>query len=431
VSKIRAEEAASSAPDLLFGLRILDLAERLAVHSDSASGLDCTYLGPAHRATAAELLAWMRAAGLDAAIDAVGNVVGRRPAADPSAPTLMVGSHYDTVRDAGKYDGRLGILAGLVAAEEIARRGRALPFHLDLVAFAEEEGVRFATPYIGSAAVAGRFDPAWLERRDEAGVTLAEAMRDAGCDPAAITKLGRRNGLLGYLELHIEQGPVLFGEDLAVGAVSAVAGAVRHLLTVAGEAGHAGTVPMRLRRDAAAAAAEIVLAVEQRCRTADGLVGTVGRLSVPGGAINVVPGRCELSLDIRAADDRVRDAALADIFAEIDRIARRRGVAVDIRELVRTPAVACAPRLTSILEEAAAARGLRPLALVSGAGHDAVMFDGVCDLAMLFVRCGNQGISHSPLETVTAADAGIAAGILVDAVLTLADRHGTGDRPAA
>lgn len=416
VSKIQAAPEPGA-----FGRRILALADRLAAHSETDDGLTCTYLTPAHRAAAHLLLNWMQAAGLQAHVDGVGNVVGRWAATDPAAKTLIVGSHYDTVRNGGKYDGRLGILAGLAVAEHLARADKRLPFHLDVIGFAEEEGVRFATPYLGSAAIAGRFDPAWLDRQDEAGVVLRDLLRETGCDPATIPALARTGDLVGYLELHIEQGPVLIDEKRPVGIVTAIAGAVRHLVTVTGEAGHAGTVPMALRRDAAAAAAEIVLTVERRCGAAPGLVGTVGRLSVPDAAMNVIPGRCDLSLDIRAADDAVRDAALADVLAEIASLCERRRVAVDLRELVRTPAVACAPRLQSALAGAIARAGLKPVHLVSGAGHDAVMFDGVCDLAMLFVRCGNGGISHSPLETVATADVDVAARVLFDAVVALGE----------
>jgi allantoate deiminase/N-carbamoyl-L-amino-acid hydrolase len=226
--------------------------------------------------------------------------------------------------------------------------------------------------------------------------------------------------LLGYIEVHIEQGPVLLREDLPVGIVTAIAGAVRHNIVIHGTAGHAGTVPMQLRHDAAAAAAEIVLAVERRCGAAPTLVGTVGRLAVPNGAINVIPGRCELSLDVRASDDAMRDAALDDILGEIKRIADRRGVTAEITETLRNATVPCSPRLQALLAEAIARHGIKPRHLPSGAGHDGGMFDGLTDVAMLFVRCGNGGISHSPLETVTMQDVDIAARILLDTILHLA-----------
>jgi beta-ureidopropionase / N-carbamoyl-L-amino-acid hydrolase len=402
-----------------FGPRILDLADRLAQWSESPNALTCTYLSPAHRAVAGQLKEWMQAAGMSVAIDAVGNVTGRYAAVDADAKTLIVGSHYDTVANAGKYDGRLGILVPLVVIEHLARSGQRLPFHLELMAFSEEEGTRFGTAYIGSSAVAGRFDPRILELRDTTGISIGELIRTAGGEPKDIPKLARDpKSLLGYLELHIEQGPVLIRENLPVGIVTAIAGCVRHLVTITGQAGHAGTVPMSARHDSASAAAEIVLLVEKRCSGTPGLVGTVGRLAVPDGAINVIPGRCELSLDIRADDTGKRDSAAADIFAEIGRIANRRGVKVESIETQRTPAVSCAPRMRKRLADAVTRAGLRPYDVASGAGHDALMFDGITDLAMLFVRCGNGGISHSPLESITADDADVAARILLDTIVT-------------
>jgi beta-ureidopropionase / N-carbamoyl-L-amino-acid hydrolase len=406
-----------------FGARIMALADHLAQWSDSPDGLTCTYLSPAHRAVAAEILGWLRRAGLTAEIDAVGNVVGRYPAADSAAPALIVASHYDTVRNAGKYDGRLGVLTALVLVEHLHRSGRKLPFHLDVIAFSEEEGVRFSSSFLGSSAVAGKFDKALLERRDADGHSLAAVMRDAGLDPAKIPALARRRGeLLGYLEVHIEQGPILLEEGLPVGIVSAIAGSVRSLVTITGAAGHAGTVPMARRHDAAAAAAELMLYVERRCSETPTLVGTVGQLAVPNGAINIIPGRCELSLDVRAADDATRDAAVAEIMAEMKRIADRRGVHIESKEVQRTAAVASSSRLQSVLADAVRGAGVKPRHLASGAGHDAMMFDGLAELAMLFVRCGNGGVSHSPREIITAEDADIAVRVMLDAILQLAER---------
>jgi allantoate deiminase/N-carbamoyl-L-amino-acid hydrolase len=414
-------EEMSSAGNGELGARILALCDRLAAHSETPGALTCTYLTPAHQAAAEELRGWFRAAGLDTSIDAVGNVVGRYASADKAAKTLILASHYDTVVDAGRYDGRLGVITALVVAEHLRAAGRALPFHLDVIGFSEEEGVRFSTPYIGSSALAGRFNLDLLHRRDSGGNSMADVMRMAGHSPDAIPTLARApQDLRGYIEVHIEQGPVLLGEDLPVGIVTAIAGAVRHSVVVNGQAGHAGTVPMALRHDAAAAAAEMVLAVERRCSAAPTLVGTVGRLAVPNGAINVIPGRCELSLDVRASDDATRDAAVADILAEIRRIADRRGVTADINETLRNATVACSPRLQSLLAEAIARLGIKPRHLPSGAGHDGGMFDGLTDVAMLFVRCGNGGISHSPLETVAARDVDVAARVLLATVLRLA-----------
>ena len=418
-----ANSAAGGAGQAAFGQQIMALADRLAHWSEAPDGLTCTYLSAAHRAVAAEIRGWMDQAGLTTAIDVAANVVGRYAADDPNAPTLILASHYDTVRNAGKYDGRLGVLVALVVAGHLRRLGRRLPFQLDVIAFSEEEGVRFSSSFLGSSAVAGRFDPRLLERRDADGVTLAAAMAAAGLDPAGIPALARRREeLVGYLEVHIEQGPVLLEEGLPVGIVSAIAGTVRCMVTIAGTAGHAGTVPMARRHDAAAAAAELVLYVEQRCARAPSLVGTVGQLAVPNGAINIIPGRCELSLDIRAADDSTRDAAVFDVMTEIGRIAAKRGVIIESKEVQRTAAVRCSPRLQSLLADAVTRAGAKPRYLPSGAGHDAMMFDGITDTAMLFVRCGNGGVSHSPREIITAEDADVAARVILETVLHLAEK---------
>ena len=416
--------AGAAAPRGYFGAKILDLADRLAQWSETPGGLTATYFSPAHKAVAAQLRDEMRAAGLQAQIDAVGNVTGRLASSAADAKALIVGSHYDTVVDAGRYDGRLGILAGLVVADHLRRSGMALPFHLDVLGFAEEEGVRFAAPYLGSAAVAGRFDRTMLQRSDAAGVTLASLLQAEGVDPAAIEALARRpETLCGYVEVHIEQGPVLLQAGVPLGIVTSIAGAGRFRVAIKGVAGHAGTVPMALRHDAAAAAAEIVLAVEQRCAAGGSLVGTVGQLAVSPGAINVIPGASELSIDIRAGDDSTRDAAIADVLTAIERIAARRGVGADIVEIGRHAAVPCAPRLQSALADAAGRASVEPIYLPSGAGHDAAMFAGVTDIGMLFVRCGNGGISHSPLETVTAEDADLAARVLFDMLANYDQSH--------
>ncbi len=396
------------------------MARQLARFSETPDGLTCTYLSPAHKAAAAQLRYWMQAAGLAAQIDAVGNVVGRYPSAAPAAKTLIVASHYDTVVNAGRFDGRLGILTALAVAEYLAGIGRPLPFHLDVIGFAEEEGVRFAAPYLGSSAIAGRFDAAVLQRSDKDGVRLGSLLQEQGVDRDAITALARSpETLRGYFEVHIEQGPVLLDRNLPVGIVTAIAGSARFHISVRGTAGHAGTVPMALRHDAAAAAAEIVLAVDQRCSEAATLVGTVGQLAVPHGLINVIPGSCELSLDVRAGDDTVRDGAIADIVAAAQNIAARRGVTVEISAIGAHSAVPCSPAMQAALAQSVARTGIAPFHLASGAGHDAAMFDGLTEIGMLFVRCGNGGVSHSPLETVTAEDADAAARVLLDVLVHL------------
>lgn len=410
----RDHQSNSNTRNAALGTRILDLADRLAQYSESSDALTCTFMTPAHRAVAAELQATMGRAGMNVHIDGVGNVVGRCPGRQPEAGTMIVGSHYDTVRNAGKYDGRLGILAGIVAIEELHRRDMRLPFAVEVVGFSEEEGVRFSVPYIGSAAISGRFNPADLDRRDATGQSLAEVLQASGSDPAGIGAIRRDDKLIGYVEVHIEQGPVLLETGLPLGVVEAIAGTERFRIVVEGRAGHAGTVPMSLRHDAAVAAAEVVGLVERRCSQVSGLVGTVGELHVPNGAINVIPGQCELSLDIRAGDGGTLANAVNDIVRETEAIASRRGVAINIQKLMQTHPVSCSPKITNALADSIGRQGLPVSRLLSGAGHDALMFDRRTDIGMLFVRCGNNGVSHSPLETITAEDADIAARVLID-----------------
>jgi beta-ureidopropionase / N-carbamoyl-L-amino-acid hydrolase len=408
-----------TAPGIL-GKRIFDLVRQLGQHSELSDGLMCTYFSNVHKGVAAQLRDWMRSAGLAAEIDPVGNVVGHYAGVPGATKTLLVGSHYDTVANAGLFDGRLGIVTALVVAEHLHRMNLRLPFNLDIVAFSEEEGVRFSAPYLGSGAIAGRFDESALARRDRNGIGLAAVLQKDGIDLAAIRALARPpETLRGYLEVHIEQGPVLLDRGLPVGIVTSIAGSARLRVTIDGVAGHAGTVPMMLRRDAAAAAAEIVLAVERRCSAATDLVGTVGQLAVPHGQINVIPGRCELSLDVRSSNDATREAAISDLSMEMEQIASRRQVTVTITELSRHRAAPCAASMQSALAEAIARAGVAPFYLPSGAGHDGEMFAGVTDIGMLFVRCGNGGISHSPLETVTVEDADLAARILLDVLVNL------------
>ena len=402
------------------GPLILAMADRLARYSEQAGALTCTFMSAEHQAVAAQLRDWMLQAGMDAGIDAIGNVVGRLRSAEPGAKTLLTGSHYDTVVDGGRYDGRLGILLPIVVAASLRQSGRALPYELQVIGFGDEEGVRFKSTFLGSSAIAGAFDSELLQRSDRDGITLKQALEAAGHDAALIPSLARRReDLLGYVEVHIEQGPVLLEENLALGVVTAIAGSERYLLTITGLAGHSGTVPMAMRRDAAAAAAEIVLAVERRCSQSPGLVGTVGRLEVPNGAVNVIPGRCELSLDVRAPVDALRDAAVADLMSEIKAITERRRVDITITRVLRAAATPCAARLQAQFEASirrvTGSAGARHLP--SGPGHDAMMLALITDVGMLFVRCGNGGISHHPAETLSADDAELAARVFSDFLL--------------
>lgn len=399
------------------GDEIIALCARLAWLSEQDGALTCTCLTPTHRATAALLRDWMLEAGLEARIDAIGNVVGRWPGLRSGARTLITGSHYDTVINGGHYDGRLGIVLPIVAIRHLRQTGTRLPFDVEIVAFSDEEGVRFQSTFLGSSALAGHFDPMLLARRDREGISLAEALQQAGHDPAEIPQLARDPAqVAAFVEVHIEQGPVLLDEGRALGVVTAINGAERHLLSIRGLAGHAGTVPMRLRRDAAAAAAELVLAVEEIARRHDGVVATVGTLTVPDGAINVIPGRCELSIDLRAPDDARRAAAAAEIGATIAAIATRRRVEIEQRKVHDVAATPCDPALqralAAAIERSTDAEPVRHLP--SGAGHDAMMMARLAPVAMLFVRCGNGGISHHPEEIMTADDAQLAAAAFID-----------------
>ena len=409
-----------------------DYAEQLAAHADPGFAengqLTVTYLTEAHRACAAQLTAWMSACGFDTvSIDAVGNVVGLYRGAGTDGQHLLTGSHYDTVRNGGKYDGRLGIFVPMLCVRELQRAGRRLPFAIEVVGFAEEEGQRYKATFLGSGALVGQFDARWLAQPDAAGTTMAEAMRQAGL-PASMDAIGtlRRDPAryLGFVEVHIEQGPVLAGLGLPLGVVTSINGSVRYAGEVRGMASHAGTTPMATRRDAAAAVAELAVFMERRARAAPDLVATMGMLEVPDGSTNVVPGRCRFTLDIRATTDAVRDACTADVLAELKALGARRGVTVSIEETMRVAASPSSPALQARWERAIAAAGLPVHRMPSGAGHDAMKIGEVMPQAMLFVRGENAGISHNPLESSTADDMQLA----VDAFMHLL--HATAAEPA-
>jgi N-carbamoyl-L-amino-acid hydrolase len=397
----------------VLGNQVWDWAEELAQDSDPGfkeqGELTVTYLTEAHRACARRLEGWMRQAGFDeVGLDAVGNVVGVYHGSDPKARRLLTGSHYDTVRNGGKYDGRLGILVPIVIVRELARAGRRLPFGFEVVGFAEEEGQRYKATFLGSGALTGHFDPAWLEQTDAEGVPMREAMRAAGL-PATLQAIGALARdparYLGFVEVHIEQGPVLDEMDLPLGIVTSINGGVRYLGEVTGVASHAGTTPMNRRRDAALAVAELALFVEQRAAAVPDVVGTVGMLQVPSGSINVVPGRCQFSLDLRATTNPARDALAADVEAEFRRQLKKRGLAGRLERTMAADAAPSAPEWRERWEAAVASLGLPIFRLPSGAGHDAMKLHEIMPQAMLFMRGGNAGISHNPLETITADDA--------------------------
>lgn len=396
------------------GPDIKGMVDDWARFSEDEGKLTRVFLSPEHKACTESVIAAMKAAGMAARIDAVGNVVGRYEGTTPDAKTLITGSHIDTVRDAGAYDGNLGVALPIACIADLNARGKRLPFAVEVIAFGDEEGVRFPTTLSGSRSIAGSFDPATLEVQDAEGTSLAEALRHFGCDPDAISGEARKpDEVLAFVEVHIEQGPVLEAEALPVGTVTAINGASRFALTLEGMAGHAGTVPMRLRKDALAGAAEMILAIEERGRTDEGLVATVGRIEAAPGAVNVIPGRVGFTLDIRAPQDGQREAAIADLDKRCTEIAGRRGLTFSMERLYDEGAVACDAALMDQLDAAIARQGLRPLRLPSGAGHDAMALGALCPIAMLFVRCGG-GISHNPLESITAEDAEAAAQVFLD-----------------
>ena len=408
------------------GNQVWDWAEALAVHTDPGYAergeLTVTYLTEAHRACAAQLQRWMLDdCGFDEAeIDAVGNVVGLYHGSDRHAKRLLTGSHFDTVRNGGKYDGRLGILVPMACVQALHRAGRRLPFDLEVVGFSEEEGQRYKAVFLGSGALVGQFDAAWLDQQDADGIPMRQALADAGLDPADIPALRRDPARYqGFVEVHIEQGPVLNALDLPLGVVSSINGSVRYLGRITGMASHAGTTPMDSRRDAATA--ELALYLERRAADQPHLVGTMGQLAVPNGSINVVPGACHFSLDIRATTDAVRDACAADVRAELAAICQRRGVSFTLEETMRAAAAPSAPAWQQRWARAVAALGLPPHTLPSGAGHDAMKLHEAMPQAMLFMRGGNAGISHNPLETISNHD----TDLCVRAFQTLLDQLAT------
>jgi allantoate deiminase/N-carbamoyl-L-amino-acid hydrolase len=402
--------AAPPAAYLHLGQKLLSQADTLRAYSDEADCYTRTYLSAAHRQTAAQLKTWMMEAGMSVREDAVGNVIGRLENGNDNAPTLVTGSHFDTVRNAGRYDGVLGVILPIAVARKMHDEHRTLPFVLEVVGFADEEGVRYATSFLGSSAYIGDFNLSLLDRRDEQGIALRDAARDAGLDIDAL-ETDQRNfaNVSGYVEVHIEQGPVLLNEGYPLGVVTAIAGASRYLVTVTGEAGHAGTVPMPGRRDALAAAAEMALAVEAvAAAKPQVLVATVGKFHLDHPAANVIPGKVEFSIDLRSGDDAARRAAETELIGRLKAISARRNVDASLEPYHDSRAVPCDPALMDKMESAIAACGLPVRRLPSGAGHDAMTVAEVTKVAMLFVRCGAGGISHNPKETLTAEDAGFA-----------------------
>ncbi len=405
------------------GAAVLARLDELAAITDEPGKITRLYLSKAHARAAKLVEGWMREAGMSVTVDPLATLIGTYPGSDPDAPHLLLGSHIDSVRDAGKFDGTLGVVAAIEIVRRLHAAGQRLPFGLTVLAFGDEEGVRFPSTLTGSAAVAGRFDAKILDEKDEDGITRRAALAEFGApegDPAAPWQ--GQSGL-GYLEIHIEQGPVLEAENRPVGLVTAIQGVSRGSCRVIGSAGHAGTVPMPLRRDALTAAAEMVLAVERIGRETEGLVSTIGQLRVPGGAVNTIPGSVEFSLDFRSEIDAVRKDAEMRIRQAIEAIASARKVEAKLAFPYDAPASECDPGLRLLMAEAAESVVQKPIRLLaSGAGHDAMSFRGKLPFMMLFVR-SKAGISHSPEEFTSEADLGIGTATLFRAVLDLAKKH--------
>jgi N-carbamoyl-L-amino-acid hydrolase len=426
IAEIRLNDKFGHTPER--GQRVWDWAEELASHSDPGfkeqGQLTVTYLTEAHQTVARRLQWWMKDCGFDEVnIDAVGNVVGVYHGADRDAKRLLTGSHYDTVRNGGKYDGRLGILVPMVIVRELHTQGRRLPFGFEVVGFAEEEGQRYKATFLGSGALTGHFDPAWLDQDDADGVSMRAAMLAAGL-PATLEAIGalkrEASRYLGFVEVHIEQGPVLNESDLPLGIVTSINGSRRFLGEVMGMASHAGTTPMDRRRDAACAVAELILFVEKRAAAVPDVVGTVGMLQVPAGSINVVPGRCSFSLDLRATTNAARDALADDVKAELARICEERGLHFTLEQTLVADAAPSAPAWQQRWEAAVQQLGLPVFRMPSGAGHDAMKLHELMPQAMLFLRGGNSGISHNPLETITADDAELCVAAFMNLIEGLA-----------
>ncbi|THD52423.1 MAG: allantoate amidohydrolase [Bradyrhizobium sp.] len=412
MSEMNAETAGRQT--LSLGGEIVGRINRLGTISETPEHLARIFLTAEHRAAAELILSWMREAGMRAHLDAIGNVCGRYEGERPGMPCLMLGSHYDTVRDAGKWDGPLGLITAISCVADLHKRGRRLAFAIEVIGFADEEGVRFASTLLGSRAVAGTFNESVLASKDSAGMSMRDALIQFGLDPDHIGAAARiRSELLAYIELHIEQGPVLEAQNLPVGLVSAISGATRLAAKLTGMAGHAGTVPMALRRDALAGAAECICKIEEVCRTDDGgLVGTVGYIHAMPGATNVIPGQVHFTIDLRAPTDTHRKRAVTDIVRHIEAIAKRRKLPLQLDVTHENRTVPCAPWLKAQVAAAVAAEGYPVFELPSGAGHDGMAMVDIADVGMLFVRCRG-GISHHPDEHVELADADAGARVLL------------------
>ena len=405
--------------------RISELAEIGRQDSGGVARLSFTR---EERAAKDLVASYMGEAGLSVREDAAGNLFGRRDGRDPDAPAVLVGSHVDSVPNGGDFDGPLGVLGGIEVLQTMEERNVETERPVEVVAFTDEEGARFSLGMIGSRALAGALSQEDLRHEDRDGISVAEAMREAGLDPGGIGDAARDPGsLAAYLELHIEQGKVLENEDLPVGVVTGIAGPVWLRLSFTGEAGHAGTTPMGGRRDALAAAAEVVSVVEEEAAATGSTVGTVGQLEARPGGINIIPGRVNLSLDLRDIDEAARDRVEARIWQRTVEVCERRGVDLAFEELQRLPPAPCSEEIRAVIASACEESGIRPYSLSSGAGHDGMHVVGLCPMGMVFVR-SRGGISHNPKEWSSREDCEAGCDVLYSAVLALAGGIQTGRR---
>jgi len=399
--------------------RLLNRCDQLAQLSALETGILRAYLTPEHQQANQLVGEWMAAAGMKSWVDAAGNVWGSYASKKAEAKTLIIGSHLDTVPNAGRYDGILGVLAGIEIVDSLRQQKIDLPFNISVVGFADEEGYRFGKTLLGSEAISGGWDSSWADLSDADGVKMADAFNAFGLDADKVRQAAlNADELLGYWELHIEQGPVLEQQDLAVGVVTGIAGARRFNTTVTGHAGHAGTVPMTLRQDATVGAAEMVQTIEALA-IENNLVATVGKFSVKPGGVNVIAGQAEFSLDIRSEDDALRDKVVTDIESALADIAQRRNLSVSLEQTHSAPAALCDAAFMQIFTEASETVTASQYSLVSGAGHDAMAVAQLCPVAMLFMRC-EKGISHHPAEAVTLEDTVIALAVFEQAVTAYA-----------
>ena len=414
-SLMTASEAQSAAA------RVMARCDALAEISESEDGLTRVYLSPEQVRANARVAEWMQAAGMTTWQDAVGNICGRYESAEPGAQALLLGSHLDTVRNAGRYDGMLGVLSAIETVQWLHDRQQRLPLAIEIVGFGDEEGTRFGITLLGSRGITGTWPESWVTHPDGNGITVAEAMQDVGLDAAKIMQAARDvNDIAAYLELHIEQGPCLEQEDLALGVVTAINGARRLNCSFIGEAGHAGTVPMDHRKDALAATAEWMVFVEHTTAEHDPqLVATVGTLSCLPGAVNVIPGEVQFSLDVRGPHDEPLERLLSTLLTQAEAIALRRGLTFTANEYYRIAATACDTRLQQALSHAVETVQGRSISLPSGAGHDAIAIADRWPVGMLFVR-NHRGISHHPAESVQVADVAMGVQAYLQAVNDLA-----------